>query len=80
MQMIQQLQGALEGKQMELQQQGQVEQMKLISAERIKDKQLQVDYVRIRAICRGRVGGRKTTPQSHLHWAMRKALSPECLD
>jgi len=47
MQMIQQLQAALNGKQMELQAQGQMEQMKLISNEKIKGAELQVDQGRI---------------------------------
>lgn len=47
MQMIQQLQGQLNGKQMEIQAQGQIEQMKLLSAEKIKGAQLQVDSGRI---------------------------------
>lgn len=47
MQMIQQLQGALKGKQMELQASTQVEQAKIGSNERIKAAQLQVDQARI---------------------------------
>lgn len=47
MQMVQQLQGMLKGKQMELQSTAQLEQAKLLSNERIKDKQLQMDYRRI---------------------------------
>lgn len=47
MQMVQQLKGALEGKQMELQHAGQLEQAKLQSNEKIKGAQLQVDQARI---------------------------------
>ena len=47
MQMIQQLQGALQGKQMELQAQAQVEQAKLASNERVKGAEIQVDAQRI---------------------------------
>ena len=47
MQMIQQLHGQLQGKQMEMQQQGQLEQMKMQSNERIKAAQLEVDQARI---------------------------------
>ena len=47
MQMVQQLQGALKGKQMEMQQQGQLEMAKIQSAEKIKGAQLQVDQGRI---------------------------------
>ena len=48
MQMVQQLQGMLKGKQMEMQADASVEQMKLASNERIKGQELQVDYFRIR--------------------------------
>jgi hypothetical protein len=48
MQMIQQLQQALQGKQMELQQQVQLEQQKITSNERITAAKLQVDEVRIK--------------------------------
>lgn len=47
MQMVQQLQGALQGKQMELQQQGQLEQMKIQSNEKIKGAEIQVNAGRI---------------------------------
>ena len=47
MQMIQQLQKALEGKQMDIQAKGQIEQMKLLSNEKIKGAELQVDAQRI---------------------------------
>lgn len=47
MQMIQQLQGALQGKQMELQAQGQIEAAKIHSNEKIKGAELQVDAQRI---------------------------------
>jgi hypothetical protein len=47
MQAVQQMRGMLEGKQMQLQQQTQVEQLKLTSNERIKGAQLQVDQLRI---------------------------------
>lgn len=47
MQMVQQMQGQLQGKQMEIQAQGQIEQMKLTSNEKIKGAQLQVDAGRI---------------------------------
>ena len=47
MQAIQQLQGQLQGKQMEMQHEGQLEQMKLTSNEKIKGAQLQVDTGRI---------------------------------
>ena len=47
MQMIQQLQGALKGKQMEMQAGLQDTQMKLLSSERIKGAELQVDQARI---------------------------------
>lgn len=47
MQMIQQLQQALQSKQMEIQAQGQIEQMKLLSNEKIKGAELQVDSSRI---------------------------------
>lgn len=47
MQMVQQLQGMIKGKQMELEQGTQVEQMKLISNERVQSQKLQVDYQRI---------------------------------
>lgn len=47
MQALQQMQGALKGKQMEMQQKGQLEQMKMVSDERVKSAQLQVDQSRI---------------------------------
>ena len=47
MQMIQQLQQMLEGKQMELQAQAQIEQLKIQSAEKQKSTELQVDSQRI---------------------------------
>lgn len=47
MQIVQQQQQMLNGKQMELQQQAGVEQMKLISGERVKKAELTVDYQRI---------------------------------
>ena len=47
MQLVQQLTQQLQGKGMELQAQGQIEQQKLLSGERVKDKELQVDYFRI---------------------------------
>lgn len=47
MQMIQQLQGALQGKQMELQQQAQLKQMEVASNERVKGAEIQVNYQRI---------------------------------
>lgn len=47
MQMVQQLQQALQGKGMELQAQGQIEQLKLLSSDRQKAAQLQVDTQRI---------------------------------
>jgi hypothetical protein len=47
MQMIQQLQGQLQGKQMDLQAQAQIEQMKLASNERIKGAEIQVNQDRI---------------------------------
>lgn len=47
MQMIQQLQGQLQGKQMELQASAQNTQMKLLSNEKIHGAQLQMDQVRI---------------------------------
>lgn len=47
MQIIEQLKQALQGKQMDMQANAQVEQMKLASAERQKAAQLQVDYQRI---------------------------------
>ena len=47
MQMIQQMQGALKGKQMEIQAGQQMEAAKLASNERIKSAELQVDYQRI---------------------------------
>lgn len=47
MQMIQQLQQALQGKQMDLQAQAQIEQQKLLSNERVKGAQLTVDNARI---------------------------------
>ena len=47
MQMVQQLQSALQGKQMELQQQGQLEQMKIQSNEKIKGAEIQVNAGRI---------------------------------
>lgn len=48
MQMIQQLQGQLKGKQMEIQAQGQIKQLEIQSAERVKGAQLKVDEGRIR--------------------------------
>lgn len=47
MQMIKQMQGVIEGKQMELQAQGKLEQAKLQSNERVKEAELQVDKGRI---------------------------------
>ena len=47
MQMIQQLKGALDGKQMELQAKAQETQMKLLSNEKIKGAELQIDQARI---------------------------------
>ena len=47
MQMIQQLQGQLQGKQMEMQQAAQIEDKKIASNEKIKGAQLQVDTGRI---------------------------------
>lgn len=47
MQMVQQLQSALQGKQMEMQQTAQLEAAKIQSGERIKAAELQVDYQRI---------------------------------
>lgn len=47
MQMVQQLQGALKSKQMDIQAQGQIEQMKLVSGEKIAGAKLQVDAGRI---------------------------------
>ena len=47
MQMLQQMKSVIDGKQMELQAQGQIEQAKLVSNERIKGAQLQVDTARI---------------------------------
>lgn len=47
MQMIQQLQGALKGKQMEMQMTAQIEQAKLASNERIKGAEIQVNQSRI---------------------------------
>ena len=47
MQMIQQMQGLLQGKQLELQAQGQIEQAKITSNERIKSSEIKVNYERI---------------------------------
>lgn len=47
MQMIQQLQGQLQSKQMEIQAQGQIEQMKLQSNEKVKSAEIQIDQMRI---------------------------------
>lgn len=47
MQMIQQLQGALKGKQMELQAEAQLKQAELASNERVKGAEIQVNYQRI---------------------------------
>ena len=47
MQMVEQLKGMLEGKQMELQQQGQLEQMKIASNEKIQGGKLLIDKSRI---------------------------------